>query len=95
MNACNIQMQYSAEEFEDLILNKTFEALRIAQRDHGDLLGEKILTLEAAAELLDVTTVTIHNWKKKGLLKPYWIGKRVYFLYSEILASLKVDDPEE
>ena len=47
------------------------------------------LTRNEVAELLKVDLSTIHNWCKKGKLKPFGIGNRVYFLRSQIEESMK------
>lgn len=46
------------------------------------------LTRKDVAEMFDVDLSTIHNWCKKGKLNPLGMGNRVYFLRSEIEASL-------
>lgn len=47
------------------------------------------LTRQRVAEMFDVDLSTIHNWSKSGKLKPLGIGSRVYFLRSDIEASLQ------
>lgn len=44
----------------------------------------ELLTRNEVAEMLKCDLSTIHNWCKKGKLKPYGIGNRVYFKRSEI-----------
>jgi len=44
---------------------------------------EEYLTRQEMANKLKVDISTIHNWVKKGILKPHTIGNRVYFLKSE------------
>ena len=46
------------------------------------------LTRKQVAEMFDVDLSTIHNWCKKGKLKPFGIGARVYFLRSDVEKSL-------
>ena len=46
------------------------------------------LTRQNLANMLSVDISTIHNWCKSGKLKPLGIGSRVYFLLSDIEASL-------
>ena len=46
------------------------------------------LTRLETAELLKCDISTIHNWTKKGKLRPYGIGNRVYYMRSEVEASL-------
>lgn len=47
------------------------------------------LTRQDVAKMFDVDISTIHNWCKSKRLNPLGIGSRVYFLRSEIEASLK------
>lgn len=48
------------------------------------------LTVEKTAVLLDVVPQTVLEWRKRGLLNGYTLGRRVYFKRSEVLAALKV-----
>lgn len=50
---------------------------------------EEYLSRKEVADLLKIELSTLHNWCKKGKLKPYGIGNRVYFRRSEIEAALK------
>jgi predicted DNA-binding transcriptional regulator AlpA len=47
------------------------------------------LTRSEVAQMFKVDLSTIHNWCKSKKLNPVGIGSRVYFLRSEIEASLK------
>ena len=44
----------------------------------------KYLTRAQVAELLSIDISTVHNYTKRGLLKSYGIGRRVYYLRSEV-----------
>lgn len=46
------------------------------------------LTRTEVSELLKCDLSTVHNWTKKGKLKPYGIGNRVYYKRSELEAVL-------
>jgi predicted DNA-binding transcriptional regulator AlpA len=46
------------------------------------------LTRQQVAQMFNVDLSTIHNWCKSKKLNPLGIGSRVYFLRSEIEASL-------
>lgn len=50
---------------------------------------QEILTRNEVAELLHVTTQTVINYTKNGLLKSYKIGRRVLYLKEEVLAVIK------
>ena len=46
------------------------------------------LTRQEVAAMFNVDLSTIANWQKNGKLKPLGLGGRVYFLRSDIEASL-------
>ncbi|AXT63095.1 DNA-binding protein [Aquimarina sp. AD10] len=48
----------------------------------------KYLTRSEVSEMLKVDLSTVHNWTKKGKLKAYGIGGRVYYKRQEIEESL-------
>lgn len=47
------------------------------------------LTRQEVAQMFNVDISTIHNWCKSKRLNPMGLGSRVYFLRSEVEASLK------
>jgi predicted DNA-binding transcriptional regulator AlpA len=52
-------------------------------------LKERILTRTETAAMLKISLVTLHNRMKDHSLPSRRLGRRVYFLESEILSSLK------
>jgi predicted site-specific integrase-resolvase len=48
---------------------------------------KEILTKKETEELLSISPQTCRNWVKDGTLKPYGLGRRVYFKYSEIIEA--------
>ena len=48
-----------------------------------------IISKEEAQKYLGVSTMTIHNYVQKGYLKPLGIGRKVYFLKSDINEALE------
>lgn len=49
---------------------------------------EEFLTRIETSKLLKISLVTVHDWVKKGILKPYKFGNRTYFLRSEIQQTM-------
>ncbi|TDP04077.1 helix-turn-helix domain-containing protein [Flavobacterium sp. 245] len=47
------------------------------------------LTRHELAQMFNVDISTIHNWCKRGILQPRGIGGRVYFLRSQVEASIQ------
>ncbi len=48
-----------------------------------------LLTMTEVLELLKVSKVTIHNWKKKGIIRSHKIGRKLFFKKDEILEAIK------
>ena len=49
---------------------------------------EPLLQIEDACQLLKVSKVTIHKWKKQNKIRYYRIGRKIYFKRSELISSL-------
>lgn len=47
------------------------------------------LTRNEVKDLLKVDLSTVHNWTKKGKLKSYGLGNRVYYKRSEVEQAIK------
>ena len=50
--------------------------------------SETYLTRKEVADMLKCDLSTLFHWTRKGMLKAYGIGNRVYYKLSEIEASL-------
>lgn len=48
---------------------------------------EELLTIRQAAQLLDVCSHTVHEWKRKGLLPYHKLGGRTYLKKADVLAA--------
>lgn len=55
---------------------------------------EELLTRKEAAAMLKLNLSTIHNHTKKGKLKAYGLGNRVYYKRSEIEKRLVHINPQ-
>lgn len=53
------------------------------------ILKENWISRKNTAELLQVSYPTLKSWVKYGYLNSYKIGRRVYFLESEVTAMIK------
>jgi excisionase family DNA binding protein len=51
--------------------------------------ADELLSIREAAELLGVTVQTVHEWKRRGLLKYHKLGSRSYLKRAEVLAALQ------
>lgn len=84
-----IFLEVTPEQLQEQIQNGIEEQLNHFLENYKPKQPEDYLTRNEVAELLSVDLSTIHNWCKKGKLKPLGLGNRVYFLRSEIQESLK------
>ncbi len=80
---------YEKEDISSLIKKCLVEVLNDyafeKNRDHAE---EEILSIEDVQKIFNVSKVTIHKWKKKGLLPYYKMNRKVYFKKSEIHGSM-------
>ena len=72
------------EVFKDILIDKTH-----TPQDHQKNVSDDYLSTDQVKDLLKVSKVTIHNWKKKGLIKSHRIGRRVYFKMDDINSAIK------
>ena len=75
------QYQSDIKELKALIKSKDSEHLKVID-------DEVYYTRKQLASKFAVELSTIHNWCKKGYLKPHGIGNRVYFKKSQVDAAL-------
>jgi len=47
--------------------------------------GKELMTRKETSIFFAVSLVTIHDWVKSGILKPYKVGNRTYFKRSELM----------
>ena len=66
----------------------TDEMFGLIQQQMKEVTGE-ILTGEDAARLLGVTTRTLYNWDRDGVLPRYRIGGKFYWKYDDVLSVLE------
>ncbi len=50
---------------------------------------EELLTIEDLVKMFNVSKVTIHKWKKKGIIPFYKMNRRVFFKKSEVIESMQ------
>ena len=51
--------------------------------------ADELLSIQEAATLLGVTVQTVHEWKRRGLLRFHKLGSRSYILRRDIAAALQ------
>lgn len=84
-----ISITLSKEEFKSLILEAITEYNGSPDNSKTEAQQEPFLKIEEVCDLLKVSKVTIHKWKREGRIPYHRISNRIYFLRSEILEALK------
>ncbi len=82
-------IQITPEELSELINEGVKIQLKEFLNHFTPTQPNEYLTRQEVAKMLDVDISTVHNWCKSKRLNPLGIGSRVYFLRSEVEASLK------
>lgn len=49
----------------------------------------EFLTRQEVADLLKVDVTTVHNWTKRGKLKKYGIGNKVFYKRTEVESAIQ------
>ena len=83
-------LSLSLGDFRDLISDAVQEQLKQLDRDSP----EELLTVNAVSSRLKMSKPTILKYSELGILIPHKIGKRKYYLWSEILAAAKRIEPK-
>ncbi|WP_167607628.1 helix-turn-helix domain-containing protein [Maribellus sediminis] len=84
-------------QFISIVLNELIQPLKNQIKEEFKELKrqvqpkepEEYLTRNEVKDLLKVDLSTIHNWTKRGKLKAYGIGNRVYYKRSEVEQAIK------
>lgn len=81
-------IQYTPEQLQNEITAGVKRQLDEFLKHFTPKLPNEYLTRQEVAQMFNVDLSTIHNWCKSKRLNPLGIGSRVYFLRSEVEASL-------
>jgi hypothetical protein len=80
-------------QYNDQLKNEINEGVKIQLENllklYQPTQPKEYLTRKNVADMFSVDISTVHNWCKSKRLNPLGIGSRVYFLRSEVEASLK------
>ncbi len=89
-------LQISTEELTHLIKEGIKPELEnLLKKCLNDLSNDdKFLSRQDTADYFGVTLPTIHDWMKKGIITPYKMGNRTYFMKSELVAKLLSSNDE-
>ena len=84
----SIQIITAPNEFKKEIANEVKNHLDEFLKHFKPEPPKEYLTRNDVAKMFSVDISTVHNWCKSKRLNPLGIGSRVYFLRSDIEASL-------
>lgn len=82
-------------EFKEIILADVRTELQALSQNFQPVTQPEYITRKELAEILKVTLVTIIDWDKKGVLKPYRLGNLIRYKRSEIEQSLIAINPKK
>lgn len=77
-------IQLTPKQLEDSICSRVKSELDILRTDFQPKQPTEFLTRNEVRDLLKVDMGTVWNWTKRGKLKAYGIGSRVYYKRSEV-----------
>lgn len=78
-SGANITIAVTPTELKEFALTLVSELAKVEPKEE-----DRRLTISEAAEMIGKDKSTIHRWRKMGYLKPIIIGKKPYFLKSDI-----------
>lgn len=84
-----IQIITTPNEFKKEIANDVKSHLDEFLKKFTPQQPKEYLSRKTVSEMFGVDISTISNWQRNGVLKPLAISGRIYFLRSDIEASLK------
>ena len=82
-------IQLSPEELQEAILKGIKAEIDILKKEFQPKEPTEYMTREEVRDLLNIDLSTVHNWTKRGKLKAYGIGNRVYFKRKEVEQAIK------
>ncbi|MEL4306731.1 helix-turn-helix domain-containing protein [Joostella sp. CR20] len=77
-------IQVTPEQLQTTILEGVKKQLTELKKEFQPKEPTEYLTRTEVSELLKIDLSSVHNWSKRGILKPYGIGSRVYYKRSEV-----------
>lgn len=83
-------MPLRIEDLLGMIKASVIDALTVRPQENSkEEIPEDLLSIEDIQKVFKVSKVTIHKWKKKGLLPFYKMNRKVYFKKSEVIEAMQ------
>ncbi|MBT7463648.1 MAG: helix-turn-helix domain-containing protein [Bacteroidetes bacterium] len=86
------QLQFIAitpDQLKESIVSGIKAELSIIKSEYQPKEPTEYLTRNEVRDLLKIDLSSVHNWTKKGKLRAYGIGNRVYYKRQEVEAAIK------
>lgn len=78
----------SPDEFRESILTDVRAELKALTQNFQPITPPEYLTRQEVSKILKVSLVTLSDWNKKGILKPYRLGNLIRYKRAEIDQAL-------
>ncbi len=82
-------IQITPDQLQDQIIQGVKTEIDSLKAEFQPKQPTEYLTRNEVKDFFRVDMSTIHNWTKRGKLKAYGIGNRIYYKRAEIEASIK------
>jgi len=83
-------LQMTADDLRGMISECIKDALTLERQEKApEPIPEDLLSIEDIQKVFKVSKVTVHKWKKKGLLPFYKMNRKVYFKKSEVIEAMQ------
>ena len=76
------------DELKESIINDVRTELQLIKESLKPTPAPIYLTRKETAKILKVSLVTLHDWNKKGILKPYRLGNLIRYKSNELEQAL-------
>ena len=76
------------DELKEAIIHEIRLELKEMSKKFQPVRPPVYVTRKEAAKILKVSLVTIHDWNKKGILKPYRLGNLIRYKRTELDKAL-------
>lgn len=87
-----LQLNVPAENIQQIAQTVKTELLADLTKFLTDNAPKRYLSADEVCQRFGVTKPTIHEWKKRKILKSYKLGARVYYRLDEIENAMIVND---
>ena len=84
-----ILLTMTIDDFKSLLSEAVRSGVSFLMPTENVKPDDDLMTINQVSLLLGRSLVTIHSWKKRGLIPFHRISRKIYFKKSEVLESLR------